>query len=182
MKTVFRPVAPSGRLCYRKARSMALWEERGHMRRRWGLRAAREGWRFFLLVAGTLCFVLSVRSFIMPNHLLSGGVTGLSLLLNAVFRTPVGLVVLIFNAPIFLLGGRGVTILKAEGAYTGSVSDVLLCIVTRFELRELRDIIRSEDPSAFVTVIEVSDVIGRFKRPSAFSIWKRQQKSGDLEP
>ena len=70
---------------------------------------------------------------------------------------------------------RGVTILKAEGAFTGEGSNVLMCVLTRYELMELRDIIRTEDPQAFVTVLEASDVIGRFRRPTAFDIWKRHQ-------
>lgn len=70
---------------------------------------------------------------------------------------------------------RGVTILKAEGAYAGAPHDALLCVVTRFELRELRDIIRSVDENAFVTVLEASDVMGRFRTPTAYQLWKGQK-------
>jgi len=278
--------------------------------------------QLFLLLAGTLCFVVAVKGFIIPNHLLTGGVTGLSLLLNALFKWPVGLLTLLFNVPIFLLGfrdvgrrfalysglavllfaatvdqfpigaltldpllasifggilsgvgsalaiqaggslggfdilgvvlnrrfslgmgevglvlngalvmasgvmnspelamytlvsiyvssrtldtlqaprprkaalivsrqsaaikerilsdmARGVTLLKAEGAYTGDEGNVLLCVLTRYELRDLKDIVREEDPEAFVTVFEASDVIGRFKRPTAFDLWKKSQR------
>jgi uncharacterized membrane-anchored protein YitT (DUF2179 family) len=71
---------------------------------------------------------------------------------------------------------RGVTILKAEGAYSGEESNVLLCVVTRYELKELQDLVRGEDPEAFVSVLEASDVIGRFKRPTAFSLWQKARR------
>ena len=71
--------------------------------------------------------------------------------------------------------GRGVTLLKAEGAYTGEDTNVLICVITRFELKELRDIVKGEDPQAFVSVLEASDVVGRFKRPSAFSLLKKRR-------
>jgi uncharacterized membrane-anchored protein YitT (DUF2179 family) len=288
--------------------------------------------RQVLLLAGAiLCFVVAVKGFILPNHLLTGGVTGMALLLHALFKWPVGLLTFLFNVPIFLLGwrdvgkrfvaysglsvvlfsltvdhvpigaltrdpllasifggvigglgsalaiqaggslggfdilgvvlnrrfslgmgevglvlngalvvasglmntpelamytlvgifvgsrtldtlqaprprkaalivsrqsaaikeriliqmARGVTLLKAEGAYSGEENNVLLCVLTRYELRELQDILKQEDPEAFVTVFEASDVIGRFKRPTAFDIWKKhqaQQSSRDVPP
>ncbi|MCI4397478.1 MAG: YitT family protein [Acidobacteria bacterium] len=281
-------------------------------------------WRGFLLVAGTLLFALAVRGLFIPNHLLTGGVTGAALLLHTLFAWPVGLTVLLLNVPIFLLGardvgkvfalgsgagvvlfwlladyvpaqplthdpmlagifggllsglggaialrsgaslggfdilgvvlnrrfslgvgeaglflngaiilaagllenaemamytligiyvaskamdaiqaprprkavliistrskeirdkilfkmGRGLTVLKAEGAYEGAMREALLCVITRFELRELRDLIREEDPEAFVTVLEASDVIGRFKKPTAYAIWQKLRIGG----
>lgn len=74
--------------------------------------------------------------------------------------------------------GRGVTVIKGEGAYSGEDMNVLLCIVTRYELREMRDLVRREDPEAFVSVLEASDVIGRFKKPTAFSMWQKSRRRG----
>jgi len=62
--------------------------------------------RLFLLLAGTTCFAVAVRGLIEPNHLLSGGVTGTSLLLNRLVGLPVGLGVALLNLPIFLVGFR----------------------------------------------------------------------------
>ncbi len=275
-----------------------------------------------LLTLGVLCFVVAVRGFIMPMKFLTGGVTGLSLLANALLKWPVGLMTFLLNIPIFILGfrdvgrrfvaysalsvvafwllvdhvpvpaltqdamlasifsglfagvgsalavraggslggfdilgvvlnrrfslgmgeaglflngalilaagiigspekamytlasiyvssrtldtlqsprprkavliisrhnraikerllfqmARGVTILKAEGAYSGEDANALLCVITRYEMRDLRDIVKSEDPDAFVSVLEASDVIGRFKKPTAFSMWQKSRK------
>ena len=60
---------------------------------------------------------------------------------------------------IYQLLGRTVTIMHGEGMVSGKKT-VLYCVVTRFEIRELRNIIRSLDTSAFVTVSDVSEIIG----------------------
>jgi uncharacterized membrane-anchored protein YitT (DUF2179 family) len=45
------------------------------------------------------------------------------------------------------------------GLVSGS-KKVLYCVITRFEINELKDIIRSIDSSAFVTISDVSEIIG----------------------
>lgn len=265
--------------------------------------------RLLLVLAGAGCFAVAVRCFFLPNGLLSGGVGGTSLLLNELAGTPVGLVVLLLNLPIFALGGRvvgrtfavfsgvavvavfllidfaelpratndpllaamfgglfsgigtalalraggslggfdilgvvlnrrfalgvgevllvlngvliaakgllgqpelamytlvgiyvtsrtigaaqaarprkaflivsaraeqirarvlhqmrrGLTILRAEGGYAHDPTNVLLCVVSRPEIRELQDIIRAEDRAAFVVVLEASEIMGYFR-------------------
>jgi uncharacterized membrane-anchored protein YitT (DUF2179 family) len=61
---------------------------------------------------------------------------------------------------------RGVTYLEGVGAYTGHEFRVLMCVITRFELVEARQIIREIDAGAFTVVLEASDVIGRFDSKS----------------
>ena len=55
--------------------------------------------------------------------------------------------------------GRTVTIMHGEGMVSGKKT-VLYCVLTRFEIRELKNIINSVDTSAFVTVSDVSEIIG----------------------
>jgi uncharacterized membrane-anchored protein YitT (DUF2179 family) len=55
--------------------------------------------------------------------------------------------------------GRTVTIMDGMGLVSGS-KKVLYCVITRFEINELKDIIRSIDSSAFVTISDVSEIIG----------------------
>jgi uncharacterized membrane-anchored protein YitT (DUF2179 family) len=57
---------------------------------------------------------------------------------------------------------RGVTYLEGRGAYTEREFRVLMCVLTRYELIELRTLVRELDPNAFTVVLEASDVIGRF--------------------
>lgn len=55
--------------------------------------------------------------------------------------------------------GRTVTIMEGEGLVSGK-KVVLYCVLTRFEIRELKDIIREVDSSAFIAVSDVSEIIG----------------------
>ncbi|MEG2213518.1 MAG: YitT family protein, partial [Clostridiales bacterium] len=60
--------------------------------------------------------------------------------------------------------GRGVTLMKGEGAYTRTTKDVLFCVVSRFELSALKEIIRDADPGAFVCINETYEVMGQFSK------------------
>lgn len=55
--------------------------------------------------------------------------------------------------------GRTVTTLQGEGLISGSKS-VLYCVVTQLELIELRNIVREDDRSAFMTVSDVAEIVG----------------------
>ena len=55
--------------------------------------------------------------------------------------------------------GRTVTIMEGEGLVSGKKA-ILYCVLTRFEIRELREIISSIDSSAFIAVSDVSEIIG----------------------
>jgi len=59
---------------------------------------------------------------------------------------------------------RGVTILKTRGAFTQEERELLMTVTTRFELAELRKMIKDIDPRAFVNVVQTIDVIGEFRR------------------
>ena len=55
---------------------------------------------------------------------------------------------------------RGVTGLQAKGMYTQQNKCVLYCIVTQKEIIGLKDIVNEVDPSAFVIVSDVKEVLG----------------------
>ncbi len=55
--------------------------------------------------------------------------------------------------------GRTVTIMEGEGLVTGK-KVVLYCVLTRFEIHELKDIIKTVDSSAFIAISDVSEIIG----------------------
>lgn len=55
--------------------------------------------------------------------------------------------------------GRTTTFLEGKGLLSGEKA-VLYCVLTRIEVYELRKIVEEMDDSAFVTILEVSDIIG----------------------
>lgn len=56
--------------------------------------------------------------------------------------------------------GRTVTFIHGEGLISGTKKDILYCVITRAEIFEFRKLIRSLDVSAFITVTDVSEIIG----------------------
>lgn len=55
--------------------------------------------------------------------------------------------------------GRTVTSFEGKGMINGETM-ILYCVITRLELTELRNIVNADDVQAFVTVIDVSEIIG----------------------
>ncbi|OKP80768.1 hypothetical protein A3844_26730 [Paenibacillus helianthi] len=59
---------------------------------------------------------------------------------------------------------RGVTKIKTEGAYSHVERDMLMTVTTRYELAELKRIIKNSDPQAFVNIVETVGVMGSFRK------------------
>jgi uncharacterized membrane-anchored protein YitT (DUF2179 family) len=61
---------------------------------------------FSLIVFGTLVQAVALRIFFVPANLASGGVSGISQLINHFTGWPIGMMVFFGNIPLFLLGWR----------------------------------------------------------------------------
>jgi uncharacterized membrane-anchored protein YitT (DUF2179 family) len=59
---------------------------------------------------------------------------------------------------------RGITTLPAKGAYTNETKDLLMIVISRYELFDLERIIQKTDPHAFTTIIQTASVVGFFRR------------------
>ena len=55
--------------------------------------------------------------------------------------------------------GRTATLIEGNGLVSGK-KDILYCVLTRMEISQLRTIVNSKDETAFVTITEVSEIIG----------------------
>lgn len=55
--------------------------------------------------------------------------------------------------------GRTTTTISGKGLISGE-KEVLYCVLMRIEVYELKEIVSSMDESAFVTILDVSDIIG----------------------
>ena len=55
---------------------------------------------------------------------------------------------------------RGVTQLMARGAYTGRERPVVLCVISRTEVAQMKDIVRQVDGDAFVFITEAHEALG----------------------
>ena len=61
---------------------------------------------YFLILAAALIQAFSLRLFFIPANLASGGVSGISQLINHFTGWPIGLMILLGNIPLFVLGWR----------------------------------------------------------------------------
>ena len=57
--------------------------------------------------------------------------------------------------------GRGITHISAKGYYSGTDQTIIYFVVNRFQIARLKAIVTELDPGAFITISEVSDVLGR---------------------
>jgi uncharacterized membrane-anchored protein YitT (DUF2179 family) len=61
---------------------------------------------YILIFLGAALQALSLRVFLVPARLASGGVSGLSQIINSYTGWPIGIMVLLGNIPLFILGWR----------------------------------------------------------------------------
>jgi len=75
---------------------------------------------YALMTVGALLVAVAVRVFLVPNQVVTGGLTGVAQLLNSLVGTPVGAVVLVLNLPLLVLGYRrlGGIVFGARTLYT----------------------------------------------------------------
>ena len=55
---------------------------------------------------------------------------------------------------------RGVTLLHGTGGYTGKNREVLMCVIKKRQITDLRKIVKAVDPAAFFVVTDAKDVFG----------------------
>lgn len=56
--------------------------------------------------------------------------------------------------------GRGSTALSGFSMYSGKTRNVLMCVMRKYQLPKLKEIVREEDDEAFVIVSDVKEVLG----------------------
>jgi uncharacterized membrane-anchored protein YitT (DUF2179 family) len=61
------------------------------------------------MLLGILSAGFGLRGFLMPNHFIDGGVTGISLLINAKTGFPLSVMIIVFNIPFILLGWQQIS-------------------------------------------------------------------------
>lgn len=61
--------------------------------------------------------------------------------------------------------GRGVTILKGRGAYSGEEKGIILCVVTQSQVTRLKGLVLEIDPRSFIIISNVGEVIGEGFEP-----------------
>lgn len=55
---------------------------------------------------------------------------------------------------------RGVTLIQSQGYYTKQNTNMLCCVVTKYQIQELKELISSIDNTAFVIITQAKEVLG----------------------
>lgn len=111
---------------------------------------------YALMTVGALCIALSIDLFLVPNNVIAGGVTGVSIILNSLVGTPVGLVILLLNVPLFIVGWR------ALGGLIFGVRTVFAVVVLSLAVDALAPLLRpvTTQPLLFILYGGVLDGLG----------------------
>ncbi|MFS0824216.1 YitT family protein [Bacillus sp. 1P02SD] len=59
---------------------------------------------------------------------------------------------------------RGITVIPAKGAFSSEPKDMLMIVLTRYELYDLERIIKEVDPHAFTNIVQTVGVYGLFRK------------------
>jgi uncharacterized membrane-anchored protein YitT (DUF2179 family) len=59
---------------------------------------------------------------------------------------------------------RGITILPAKGAFSNESREMLMIVITRYELFDLERILKEVDPNAFTNIIQTTNIYGFFRK------------------
>lgn len=59
---------------------------------------------------------------------------------------------------------RGITTLPARGGFTNESKDMLIIVITRYEMYDLERVIKEVDPNAFTNIIETTGIFGFFRK------------------
>ncbi len=96
----------------------------------------------FVILLGSFISGLSYSLFLVHLNIVPGGISGISMILNYLFSTPIGLFTFILNIPIFLLGWK---ILGRTFAFRTIIGLVLSTFFIDFQIYILKFPILTED-------------------------------------
>ena len=70
----------------------------------------------------------------------------------------VGTFVMVYNLALYVI--CGITTMDAKGYYSDTAKTVVYIILNRFQIRQMREIVREVDPNAYISIAEIANVFG----------------------
>jgi uncharacterized membrane-anchored protein YitT (DUF2179 family) len=77
------------------------------------LNLPKEITNILLIIAGIFCAAFGLKGFLIPNHFIDGGVTGISLLISSATGLPISILIIVINLPFIWLGFKRINKLYA---------------------------------------------------------------------
>ena len=60
----------------------------------------------FLIISGSVIMGIGYSIFLIPHHFVPGGVSGIAMIVNYFTRLPLGVLIMVLNIPVFIIGIR----------------------------------------------------------------------------
>ncbi|MEF9951304.1 MAG: YitT family protein [Clostridium sp.] len=87
--------------------------------------------RVLMILLGSLISAIAINSFIIPHKLISGGVTGIAIIIEYIANIPTGLLILVINIPIFIFGMKEIDKDFIKYSLLGTVSNSIFLLITQ---------------------------------------------------
>lgn len=92
--------------------------------------------RIFFIILGAICVGVALEIFLVPNSIIDGGITGISIMASYLSGIPIGVFLFLFNLPFLILGyrtiGKTFALSTLLGVVTLSIAVTLLHPVPAF--------------------------------------------------
>lgn len=69
-------------------------------------RILREFFRYLAITIGSLVFAIGFQFFMFPNSIVSGGMSGIAMIINRLTNIPVGVTTIVLNIPLFIMAWK----------------------------------------------------------------------------
>jgi uncharacterized membrane-anchored protein YitT (DUF2179 family) len=111
---------------------------------------------YALIVVGAVLIALAADLFLIPNQVVSAGLMGVAMLLHYLVGTPVGLVTLALNIPLFL------AMLRWGGGWRAGVRTIVAVAIMSLAIDLLADVLRpvTTDPLLYTLYGGILDGLG----------------------
>ena len=97
--------------------------------------------KYALITLGSVIYAIGFQYFMFPNQIVSGGLTGIAMIINRFTDWPVGMMILAMNTPLFLIAWRHFGLDYLLGSLAGTaISSVLVDILAA------TSIVATDDP------------------------------------
>ncbi|MEF9934029.1 MAG: YitT family protein [Clostridium sp.] len=87
--------------------------------------------RILMILVGSLISALAINSFIIPHKLISGGVTGIAIIIEYMANIPTGILILVINIPIFIFGMKEIDKEFIVYSLLGTISNSIFLLLTQ---------------------------------------------------
>lgn len=85
---------------------------------------------------GSFLYAVGFQYFLYPNAIVSGGVTGIAMILNLLTRLPVGILIIVINIPLFLVAWKQFGFRFIQGSFMGMLlSSVFVDVLSLYPLQ-----------------------------------------------